>query len=189
MSDGGDDRSATRRAEGLDDIELIAVARVAKTRGVRGEVAAHLLTDFPERFRGLEELIAVTPAGDRRRLTIEKSWLHGGRVILKFAGYETPEAARELIGYELTVPERDAVALDEGEFFEWQIVGCRVETVGGDALGTVAEVMHYGAAPVLVVKDETEREHLIPLVESICVEINVAQKLIRVDPPEGLIEL
>jgi 16S rRNA processing protein RimM len=188
MSDGGDEVSATRGAEGLDDIELIAVARVAKTRGVRGEVAAQLLTDFPERFEGLEELIAVTSTGERRRLAVEKSWLHGGRVILKFAGYDTPEDAQELVGYELTVPERDAVVLEEGEFFEWQIEGCRVEIVNGDALGTVAEVMHYGAAPVLVVKGEGGREHLIPLVVSICVEINVAEKLIRVDPPEGLIE-
>jgi 16S rRNA processing protein RimM len=171
-----------------DDEELIAVARVAKTRGVRGEVAAQLLTDFPERFRDLEELIAVTPAGERRTLAIEESWLHGGRVILKFAGYDTPEDAKELVGYELTVPESEAVELEEGEFFDWQLVGCRVETVAGRALGTVAEVLHYGAAPVLVVKDEGRREHLIPLAESICVEINVERKLIRVDPPEGLVE-
>jgi 16S rRNA processing protein RimM len=181
MSGGGEERRD-------DDEELIAVARVAKTRGVRGEVAAQLLTDFPERFSGLEELIAVTPAGERRTLAIEESWLHGGRVILKFAGYDTPEDARELVGYELTVPESEAVELEEGEFFDWQLVGCRVETVAGAALGAVAEVMHYGAAPVLVVKDEGGREHLIPLAESICVEINVERKLIRVDPPEGLIE-
>jgi 16S rRNA processing protein RimM len=171
-----------------DDEELIAVARVAKTRGVRGEVAAQLLTDFPERFRGLEELIAITPAGERRTLAVEESWLHGGRVILKFAGYDTPEDAKELVGYELTVPESEAVELEEGEFFDWQLVGCRVETVASRALGAVAEVMHYGAAPVLVVKDDGGREHLIPLAESICVEINVERKLIRVDPPEGLIE-
>ena len=187
MSGGGDARESQgggEAAEGRE--ELVAVARVAKTRGVRGEVAANLLTDFPERFEGLEELIAVTPAGERRRLKVEKSWLHGGRVVLKFAGYETPEAAKELVGYELTVPESEAVALAEGEFFDWQLAGCRVETVEGRALGEVAEVLHYGAAPVLVVRGE--REHLIPLAESICVEIDVAAKLIRVDPPEGLIE-
>jgi 16S rRNA processing protein RimM len=187
MSDAGDDRSAARDEE-LGDAELVAVARVVKTRGVRGEVAADLLTDFPERFRGLEELIAVTPGGERRRLAVEKSWLHGGRVVLKFEGFDTPEAARELVGFELAVPESEAVKLEEGEFFEWQLAGCRVETVAGAALGTVAEVLHYGAAPVLVVKDEGGREHLIPMAESICVEINVGEKLIRVDPPEGLIE-
>jgi 16S rRNA processing protein RimM len=170
------------------DEELIAVARVVKTRGVRGEVAAELLTDFPERFEGVEELIAVTPVGERRRLAVEESWLHGGRVVLKFAGFDTPEAAKELVGFELTVPAAEAVELEEGEFFEWQLKGCRVETVGGVALGTVAQVWNYGAAPVLVVRGEGGREHLVPLAESICVEVNVEQKLIRVDPPEGLIE-
>ena len=174
--------------DGRDDEGLIAVARVTKTRGVRGEVAAELLTDFPERFGGIEELIAVTPAGERRALKVEESWLHAGRVILKFEGYDTPEDARALVGYELTVPESEAVALGEGEFFDWQLAGCRVETVGGATLGTVAEVLHYGAAPVLVVRDGAGRDHLIPLAESICVEINVGEKLIRVDPPEGLVE-
>ena len=175
-----------RRRE--DQPELIAVARVVKTRGVRGEVAALLLTDFPERFHGLEELIAVTPEGERRQLTLEDSWLHGGRVIFKFEGYDSPEAAQALVGYELTVPESEAVEPEEGEFFEWQFEGCRVVTVAGDDLGVVTSVLHYGAAPLLVVKNDGGREYLIPLAESICVEIDVAHKLIRVDPPEGLLE-
>lgn len=186
--DSGADAERAARIDADADEELIAVARIVKTRGVRGEVAAELLTDFPERFEGVEELIAVTTAGERRRLAVEESWLHGGRVILKFAGYDAPETAQELVGYELTVPEREAVELEEGEFFEWQLKGCRVETVGGDALGMVAQVWSYGAAPVLVVKQDDGREHLIPLAESICVEVNVEQKLIRVDPPEGLVE-
>ncbi|HYP53770.1 MAG TPA: ribosome maturation factor RimM [Pyrinomonadaceae bacterium] len=169
--------------------ELVAVALVVKTRGVRGEVVAELLTDFPERFKGLARLIAVAPGGARRTLSLENHWLHAGRVVLKFAGYDSPEAARALVGYELTVPETEAVALEEGEYFEWQLVGCRVETVGGTEVGRVAEVLRTGGeAVVLVIKDDAGREHLVPLAESICVEVNVSDRLIRVDPPEGLIE-
>lgn len=169
--------------------ELVAVALVVKTRGVRGEVVAELLTDFPERFKGLTELIAVAPGGARQRLPLEGHWLHGGRVVLKFAGYDSPEAARALVGYELTVPESEAVALEEGEYFEWQLVGCRVETVAGSEVGRVEEVLRTGGeAVVLVIRDDGGREHLVPLAESICVEVNVGDKLIRVDPPEGLIE-
>ncbi|PYS90692.1 MAG: 16S rRNA processing protein RimM [Acidobacteria bacterium] len=170
--------------------ELVAVARVIKPRGLRGEVVAALLTDFPERFEGLDELIAVTPVGERRTLTLEDSWLHSGRIVLKFAGYDTPEAARELVGYELAVPEADAIELEADEFYEWQLVGCRVVTIEGRELGHVREVLHTGAAPVLIIAEaQSGREHLLPLAESICVEIDVAAKLIRVDPPEGLIEL
>ena len=191
--------SVDEQAEGAEEVEgdgeeeLIAVARIAKVRGIRGEVAADLLTDFPERFDGLEELISLNAAGERHTLSIEKSWLHGGRVILKFAGYDSPEAARALVGRELAVPETDAIELEEDEFYDWELVDCRVETIDKQEIGSVREVLHTGAAPVLVVRDATAtgggREHLIPLAESICVEIDTEAKLIRVDPPEGLLEI
>jgi 16S rRNA processing protein RimM len=188
---GAEAGSVGPRADGEDlpAVELVTVARVAKARGVRGEVAAELLTDFPERFAGLEELIAVFPGGARRRLSLEGQWLHGRRVVLKFRGFDSPEEAAALAGCELAVPESEAVELEEGEFYDWQLEGCRVETVGGREVGTVREVLHTGGeAPVLVIRDERERENLVPLAESICVEIDVARKLIRVDAPEGLLE-
>jgi 16S rRNA processing protein RimM len=176
-------------AEDLSGVELVVVARVAKPRGVRGEVACHLLTDFPERFEGLAELIAVFPGGRRARLNVEGHWLHGDRVVLKLEGFDSPEAASALAGCELAVPESEAVELEEGEFYDWQLEGCRVETVEGREVGTVREVLHTGGeAPVLVIRDEAGRENLVPLAESICVEIDVDVKLIRVDAPEGLLE-
>src|SRR2546421_4502380 len=87
--------------------ELIAVARAVKTRGLRGEIVAALLTDFPERFEGLENLIAVAPDGKRTRLRLEGYWLHGERIVLKFAGYDSIEEAAALTGYEFAVPEAD----------------------------------------------------------------------------------
>ena len=189
MSDAG--REEGRDGwEDFEAAELVAVARVAKVRGLRGEVAADLLTDFPERFEWLERLVTVAPSGARRLLRLEEHWLHGGRVVLKFEGYDSPEAAAELVGLELAVPEREAVELEEGEFYDWQLEGCRVETVGGEALGTVKELLRTGGeAPVLVVAAAGGREHLIPFAESICVEVDTERKLIRVDAPEGLLEL
>jgi 16S rRNA processing protein RimM len=170
--------------------ELVAVARVVKVRGVRGEVAADLLTDFPERFEWVEELIAVAPDGGRELLAVESQWLHGERVVLKFEGYDTPEASAALVGRELTVPESEAVELEEGEYFDWQLAGCRVETVEGVDIGTVRELLRAGGdAPLLVVADAGGRERLIPFAESICVEVDTEAKFIRVDPPEGLLEL
>ena len=174
----------------LDAVELVAVARVAKARGVRGEVACDLLTDFPERFDRLSGLIAVFPGGRRERLELEGHWFHGGRVVLKLEGYDSPEQAAALAGCELAVPESEAVELEEGEFYDWQLQGCHVETVEGVGVGTVREVLHTGGeAPVLVIRDGAGRENLVSLAESICVEINVAAKLIRLDAPAGLLEL
>jgi 16S rRNA processing protein RimM len=188
----GGERADEEGARGTDDlnaVELVAVARVAKPRGVGGEVAADLLTDFPERFDRLAELIAVFPDGTRRRLALEGHWMHGDRVVLKFEGFDSPEDSAALAGCELAVPEAEAVRLEEGEFYDWQLEGCRVETVEGREVGTVREVLHTGGeAPVLVIRDERGVENLVPLAESICVEIDAARKLIRVDAPEGLIE-
>src|SRR5256714_362550 len=184
---GGDEGP---RADDLSAVELVAVARVAKARGVKGEVAADIWTDFPERFDGLEELIAVFPGGERRRLALEGHWLHGARVVLKFRGFDTPEESHALAGCELAVPESEAVELEEGEFYDWQLEGCRVETIEGAVVGVVVEVLHTGGeANVLVVRDERGKEILAPLAESICVEIDVERKLILLDAPEGLLEL
>lgn len=170
--------------------ELIAVARAVKTRGLRGEIVAELLTDFPERFEELEELIAVAPEGRRLSLALEDHWFQSGRIVLKFAGYDSIETASVLIGYEFAVPEDERVELEEDEFYDWELIGCRVETVEGEELGLVREMLRTGGdAEVLVVeKAEGHSSHLIPLAETICVEIDIENKLIRVDPPEGLLE-
>jgi 16S rRNA processing protein RimM len=195
MSGAGESggREAPRDVDELSDdlsaVELVVVARVAKARGLKGEVAADLLTDFPERFDWVEELIAVFHGGRRERLELEGHWPHGDRVVLKFRGFDSPEEAAALAGCDLAVPESEAVELEEGEFYDWQLEGCLVETIEGRPLGTVREVLHTGGeAPVLVIRDESERENLVPLALSICVEIDVSARLIRVDAPEGLLE-
>ena len=170
--------------------DLVAVARVVRTRGLRGEVVADLLTDFPERFDELEELIALTPQGKRKTLFIEEHWFQKRRIILKFAEYDSVEASTDLIGCELTVPESERVKLEEDEFYDWELEGCRVETIEGKQLGQVTGVIRTGGVEVLVIDNPNEkREHLIPLAEAICVEISIEEKLIRVDPPEGLLEM
>ena len=168
---------------------LLAVARTVKTRGLKGEIVAELLTDFPERFDGLKELTAIAPANRVFQLKLERHWFQGPRIVLKFSGYDTPEAAQALVGCELAVPESERVELLEDEFYDWELAGCRVETVSGEMLGHAREVLHIGPNDILVVARETGgHEYLIPFVAAICVEVNLADKLIRVDPPEGLLE-
>jgi 16S rRNA processing protein RimM len=180
---------AAGAGQDLSGVELVAVALAVKVRGVRGEVAADLLTDFPERFEGMRELIAVFPDGRRGRLTLERHWFHGDRVVLKFGGYDSPEQAAALIGCELAVPESEAVALEEGHFYDWQLEGCRAVTVEGREVGVVREVLRTGGeSPVLVIRDERGRENLVPFVETICVEVDTGRKEIRLDAPEGLLE-
>jgi 16S rRNA processing protein RimM len=169
--------------------DLIVVARVARTRGLRGEVIADLYTDFPERFEGLEQVTAIAPDGSKRSLQIEEHWFQGDRIIFKFAGYDSIDEAKELAASQLAIPESERVELPEDHFYEWELVGCRVETLDGNVIGQVSEVMHTGGVEILVVAANEGREFLIPMAHDICVEIDVERKTVRVDPPEGLLDL
>jgi 16S rRNA processing protein RimM len=170
---------------GTDD--LVAVAKIARARGLRGELVADVLTDFPERFEGLENVIAVKPDGSRRDLIIEKFWFQKERVVLKFHGLDTVEAAEELRDAEICIGEDEAVELEEDEFYDWELEGCAVETLAGENIGTVKELMRAGGTEILVVTGH-EKEFLIPFAEAICVEVDVENKSITIDPPEGLLE-
>ncbi len=167
--------------------EFVAIAKIAKPRGLRGELIADVLTDFPERFETTENVFALTPGGGRLNLKIEKHWFQKDRVVLKFGGIDSIEAAEDLRGAEICVLEEEAVALEEGEFFDWQLEDCRVETVEGELIGRVKELMRTGGTEILVVEGE-RKEYLIPFAETICTEVDVENKLIRVDAPEGLLE-
>ena len=174
---------------GDDPEDVIVVAHIVKTRGLRGEVVADLLTDFPDRFEKLKSLIALAPDGSRRSLEIEEQWFHGNRLVFKFAGFNSIDEAKPLVNYDLAVPVEDRVALPEDSFYEWELVGCRVETVDGTAVGNVAEVMRTGGVEILKVFDDAGQDRLIPMASDIVVAIDKEQKLIRIDPPAGLLEL
>jgi len=169
--------------------DLVVVARVARTRGLRGEVLADLYTDFPERFEGLEQIMAIAPDSSSRSLQIEEHWFHGNRIVFKFAGYDSIDAAKDLAGYQLAVPASERIELPKDHFYEWELAGCRVEALDGRVIGLVREVMHTGGVEILVVEGNEGREFLVPMAHDICVEIDIKAKLIRVDPPEGLLEL
>lgn len=167
--------------------ELVAIARVVKPRGLRGELVSDLLTDFPERFDGLKNVIAVLPNGERRELKIENAWFQKDRIVLKFKDVDSIEDAEQLREAEVCIDEADAVELEEGEFFDWQLEGCEVATTQGDTVGKVRELMRTGGTEILVI-DGFEKELLVPFAETICVEVDVENKRIVIDPPEGLLE-
>jgi len=167
--------------------ELVTIAKIVRPRGLRGEVVADLLTDFPDRFGKLENVIGVREDGTRSDLKIEDFWFQKERVVLRFAGVDSVKLAEGLRNLDICIPESDAAELDEGEFFDWQLAGCEVATIEGTRLGTVREIMRTGGTEILVVEDG-DREFLIPFAEAICPEVDIENKRIVVDPPEGLLE-
>ena len=177
----------TSPGETKDD--LIILARTVRTRGLKGELIADLLTDFPERFAHVSRLHGVGPSGERIQLSLEDYWFQNDRVVLKFSEYDSIESAKTLVGYELGLPEAERVQLSDNEFYDWELEGCAVENKQRVAIGIVREVMRTGGVEILVVEDDDHRDHLIPMAESIVVEINLSRRKILIDPPEGLLDL
>ena len=168
--------------------DLVVIARAVRTHGLKGEIVAELLTDFPERFEDVDELILVSPAGKRALGQLEGFWLQKNRVVLKLAGYDDVDRAKELVGYDFAVPESDRVPLEEDEFYDWELEGCTVK-VDDRSIGQVKSVLKTGGPEILVIADDAGKEQFVPLAAEIVVKIDTAARVILIDPPEGLLEL
>jgi 16S rRNA processing protein RimM len=182
-----EDKKNSINLENSPDPELVSIAKIVKARGLRGEVAAVILTDFPERFENLKTVFLVKPDGARDALEIENFWFQNDRIVLKFEGIDSIEAAETLRSAEICVPETDSVQLEADEYFDWQLEDCEVETIDGTKIGRVKEVMRTGGTEILIVAG-AEKEFLIPFAEKICTSVDVAEKLIKIDAPEGLLD-
>jgi 16S rRNA processing protein RimM len=169
--------------------EFVTIARVAKTQGRRGEVAAALLTDFPELFATRRDLFALSGTGavPRRQLELEEHWFHKGMVVLKFAGVDSISDAEALVGSEIQVPFSERAALGNDEFYVSDLVGCIV-TDSGREIGRIKDVQFgSGEAPLLVIQGE--KEYLAPFAHAYIEKILLEQKRLEMKLPQGMLEL
>ena len=167
---------------------MALVGRIARPHGLRGQVVINPDTDFvEERFAEGATVWTRSPAGDER-LTVASMRVQSGRPVVGFEGFTRVEDVERLAGLELRVPEETLQPLQPGSYYEHQLVGCLVETAAGDVVGAVAAV-EGGAGATRLVMNGPRGEILIPLAVDICVDIDVVNKRIRINPPDGLLEL
>jgi 16S rRNA processing protein RimM len=192
----------------------VIVARILRPRGNKGEVAAQLLTDFPERLTRLAEVFlgASSRVGSEPRLTpLKACWLsqnHKGQAVFHFEGCDSISEAEKFRGLDVLLPIEKRVSLTAGQYFVDDLVGCLVfEDFAGHSvvssspcslatapslLGVVKDVQIPGegvaGTPILVV-DTSDGELLVPLAEDICVRIDTRARRIDVALPDGLRDL
>jgi 16S rRNA processing protein RimM len=169
--------------------DLITIAQIVRPHGLKGELLAEIVTDFPDRFADLKRVFIVCPRLTPQPVDLEDYWFHQGRVVLKFSGCDDRNRAEELRGAIVQIPLAESVELPAGSYFEFQLIGCQAYTDQNELLGEVTEIMHTGAAPILVLKSQKGKEHLIPLAEEICQQIDIEKKKIIIFPPDGLLDL
>lgn len=168
--------------------EYITLARVTKTQGRHGEVAAEVHSDVPDRFREGMTLWALSEDGTRRKLKVEGFWPHKGLLIFKFIGVDSMNDAESLLRHELQVPQTERAELEAGWAYVSDLTGCTVFD-GDREVGKVEDVqLGAGEAPLLIVKSATER-HEIPYAEAYITSVDLTQKKIVMQLPEGMLEL
>jgi 16S rRNA processing protein RimM len=168
---------------------FITIAKVTRTQGRKGEVAAALFTDFPERFDSRKRLFALDNRGDRSTLELEDHWLHKGGVVLKFAGVDTISQAEELIGREIQIPIEERAALEDGSVYLSDLAGC-VVTDHGREIGNIKDVTFgAGEAPLLVIQSNGGKEYLVPFVWEYIARLAPEEKRLEMNLPEGMLKL
>jgi len=168
--------------------DMAVVGRVARAHGLKGQVIVNPETDFPgERFKPGAELF-MSRAGNVERLILTTVRFHRDRPVIGIDGVADINAASKLAGLELRIPAERLAALPAGSYYRHDLVGCRIETSGGQLVGTVKAVEGDAAGSRLVI-DTPGGEVLVPLAVEICTTIDTAGKRIVIEPPAGLLEL
>lgn len=172
-------------------MELV-VGRIVKAHGVTGEVVVDVRTDDPDgRFvRGKALRGRASRGGGERSFTIESVREHGGRLLVRLSGVTDRDTADALRGTLFLVESDDLPPITEpDEYYDHQLEGLAVRTVAGADVGTLTEVLHTAAGELLSVKTPEGREILIPFVAAIVPRVSLADAVVEIDPPDGLLAI
>ena len=161
------------------------IGEIVGTHGIKGT----------NRMRSYAESLSVFGPGrsilirDRhgREVRHEINWVkpHTGPPLVSFKGVTNCDQAKTLVGSKLFIPESELPELEEGTYYWHELIGIEVYTSTGEFLGRIESIIETGSNDVYVVQKD-QKEVLIPALESVVLEIDLQNKRMRVDLPEGL---
>lgn len=163
----------------------IQIGKIINTHGIRGEIKVYPLTNFPERFKALKEIVLISPEKPKR-LLIERVRFQNTNIILKLKEYNSISEVEKLKGLALAIPEEKLWPLKEDEYYHFQILGLKVHTTDGLFLGIIKDIFSTGGSDVYSVKME-DKEYLIPAIKEIIKEINLETGKMIICAREGLL--
>lgn len=170
------------------DRDRVVLADILRPRGIRGELVARSQTDVPGRLECLERAHVRFANGRDAEVELSEAWAHKGDWVLKFQGVNTIEDAERYAGAELWVPLSERANLPEGEYFQADLIGCLVINQSGETLGTIHGWQEYGGPPLMEVRGQG-REILIPFVKGIYRNVDLKERRVTVELPDGLLDL
>lgn len=172
----------------IPEPRYLAVGRILRPHGIRGELRVGILTNYPERLGQHAYFYLASPDLPEiaRRYPVEKLRRHKKVLLLKLGGCDDRNAADELRGQLVQIPIEEAVPLEEGEYYYFQLIGVRVEAESGESLGQVVDVLETGANDVYVVRGP-QGEVLLPAVKDVVLKLDLEAKQMVVNLLPGML--
>jgi 16S rRNA processing protein RimM len=166
----------------------LVVARIGRAHGIKGDVTVEVRTDEPE-LRLAPGAVLATDPPSTGPLTIETGRVHSGRLLLRFEGVKDRTAA-EALRNTLLIAEVDPEELpeEEDEYYDHQLMDLDVVTADGVEVGRITEISHLPSQDLFIVERPDGSEVMIPFVEEIVAEIDLAEQKAVITPPPGLID-
>ncbi|NQZ75837.1 MAG: 16S rRNA processing protein RimM [Ekhidna sp.] len=162
------------------------LGEVIKTHGLHGEVTVLLEVDFPEEYRNLESVF-LEQQGRLVPFFISTIQINQDRALIKFEEIDSLDSARTMVKSKLYLPLNQLPELEEDQYYFHDLVNCEVFEEDYK-IGVIKEVIDFNSNQLLAVQNG-DREILIPLKDEIVLQVDIENKKVLVDLPEGLLEI
>jgi 16S rRNA processing protein RimM len=168
-----------------DESDFVVIGLLKRAHGVKGEICVQPVSDVPERLKGLERVL-MRHEGNTKEILVERVRGEGGKFFLKIRGVDDRTAAETLAGAELGVKRKDVYPVPEGTYYVFDLIGCKVVGESERYVGTIRDVLKTPANDVFAV-ETAAGEILIPMVLSVVKEIDLDNKVVKIEEIEGLL--
>lgn len=167
---------------------MFTIGKVINTHGIKGEVKVKQITDFVERF-AVDSVVYLIDK-EEKLVTLEIASVRTQKdyLLIQFTGYDSIDQVEVFKGHLLKIKQEQLTPLKEHEFYFHEIIGCTVSDIDGNEIGKVDSILTPGANDVWVVKNDQQKEFLIPYIKDVVKEVDVDNKQITIEPMEGLLE-
>lgn len=178
----------TRSSEPVRQDDLKLLGKIVATHGIRGQLKVASFSGEFDTLLSLESVVLKGKDGMMETFPVARATVHHNRVLISLTPFTNINEVLHLVGYELYAHRDQFPPLEEGEFYWCDLIGLQVVTENGAAIGRLDSILPTGSHDVYVVRG-ADREYLIPAVEDVVVQVDLAAGTMTVSPPEGLLDL
>ncbi len=167
---------------------LVTIGIILKPHGIAGAVKVLPTTDDPKRYLLLREVFLQSPGDERLKATVVQANYHRNELILRFDVCPTRNDAERFQNWEIQIPREECLPLPEGRYYIFDLVGLQAQTVDGQMIGIVKDVLTITNNDLFVIETPAHKEVLIPFVEEFVKDVNIERGRVLIRPIEGLLE-